>query len=299
MKKHKPTQTGGRCRPYFLFALLTAIGILAAVFFSAACTAPQAETPVVPQMSEVSTFITITVSVPPTEVISVSPSSPAVLPSASCTAVPCDSTTLTVSSTPFATTDPTPSHVPDFGYNDAIGWIRIDGTNIDYPIMYGEDYYYHTHNEDGERSESGSIYAYYNALCRNNVIAGHNARTSKTRFHQLHILQDRILSESEDGTAAKAYTIYCSLFGLETWRIFAMYETAADEPPSTLLYNIHSNCSNETTQWIRTQVERSSVDFGVVPNKQDRFLTLETCGDQYDSADAQSRLYIFLYCIDG
>lgn len=182
---------------------------------------------------------------------------------------------------------------------DQIGWITIPDTNIDYPIMYGEDYFYHYHDENGNSSEAGSIYAYYNALCRNNVIAGHNARESGTRFHELHLLQDRVHAESVNGKAVRNYDIYCSLFGLETWRIFAMYETSADESPKTLRYNIDYNCNNSVTEWITTQIERSEVDFGHQPHKQNRFLTLETCGDEYDGEDAQSRLYLFLYCLDA
>lgn len=305
MKKRKPTQTGGICRPYFLLPLLTIFMVLTAALSSFSCTVPTADKALTPQPSEITAILTVTASVPPLkDPISDPPSIGPVSPSAPNHAIASTATASNPTETAFhgsasASAVPTPSPVPDFGYDDAIGWIRIDGTNIDYPVMYGKDYYYHSHSESGERSESGSIYSYYNALCRNNVIAGHNARISKTRFHQLHTLQDRILSEAEGGTATQPYIVYCSLFSLENWRIFAMYETKADEPTSTLRYNIHSNCSNETSNWIQTQIDRSEVDFGIVPSKQDRFLTLETCGDNYDSADAQSRLYFFLYCIDG
>ncbi len=180
---------------------------------------------------------------------------------------------------------------------DVIGWICIDGTNIDYPILYGDDYFYHTHDENKKTSESGSIYTYYGSLTRNIVVAGHNARVSKTRFYQLHTLQNSITSAAKNGKAAKTYEIECSLYGYKHWRIFAMYETAANEPAATLRYNTHANCNN-TTEWIETQLARSEVDFDTVPDKNDRFLTLETCGDKYDSSTAQSRLYYFLYAID-
>ena len=203
-----------------------------------------------------------------------------------------------VMDTPLPSFETTPLPSVEKQYTDQVGWIIVPNTNIDYPILYGEDYFYHYHDENGNESDSGSIYAYYNALCRNNVVAGHNARTSKTRFHELHKLQDRILEEAVEGKATAEYEIYCSLFGLETWRIFAMYETPSDEPTKTLFYNIDYNCNNAVTDWITTQIERSEVDFGHVPNKQNRFLTLETCGDAYDAYDAQSRLYFFLYCVD-
>lgn len=196
-----------------------------------------------------------------------------------------------------------------------IGWIymqfygeRLDGTRntvtIDYPIMYGtnlygSDYYYGTHNENGESRDSGSIYAIKNSLQVNNVISGHNSRTYKWRFYDLHTLQNKIKSEAVNGRASGQYDFTISLFGYYDWRVWAMYETTSIEPDSTQLYNLSYNCENNVTKWVNYQKGRSEVNFGVTVTSTDKFITLETCGDAYDhDPTAQSRLYIFLVRVD-
>lgn len=57
------------------------------------------------------------------------------------------------------------------------GWIFIDGTNINYPIMHGEeDQYYLTHNWKGDSYWNGSIFLDHANSGFNNVslINGHN-----------------------------------------------------------------------------------------------------------------------------
>ncbi|MDD3401094.1 MAG: dockerin type I domain-containing protein [Eubacteriales bacterium] len=187
---------------------------------------------------------------------------------------------------------------------DIIGWIymsfsglRNDGTTkqvaINYPIMYAADLFYTTHNEDGDYIASGSISSLTNSLQVNNVISGHNSRPNKWRFYDLHTLQNKIKSEAFNGKSYQNYDFKISLYGYYDWRVWAMYETPADEPDSTQLKNLSYNCQNNVSQWIEYQLSRSEVDFQVSVSNTDKFITLETCGDIYDS-DVQSRLYIFL-----
>ena len=43
--------------------------------------------------------------------------------------------------------------------SDIVGWIEIEGTNINYPVLQGEDNkYYLTHNYKKEKSQKGSIF---------------------------------------------------------------------------------------------------------------------------------------------
>jgi len=65
---------------------------------------------------------------------------------------------------------------------DAEAWIRIDGTVIDYPVMYGKDNeYYLTRLPNGKKSKSGSIFIdYRNApdfSDANTLIHGHHMRS--------------------------------------------------------------------------------------------------------------------------
>ncbi|MDO4568291.1 MAG: class B sortase [Clostridia bacterium] len=177
---------------------------------------------------------------------------------------------------------------------DVVGFITVPGTNINYPILYGDDWFYNDHDIYGRSSNAGSIYSYYNTLGKNNTITGHNMRQSGTMFHALHEIQEnaqQLLTREN-----RIWTI--NLFGRNSrWEVFALYEVEHDEPANTLFYNTQLlSASNDeaTAEWIAYQLSRSEIDLGVTPTARDTFVTLVTCGDAYDYATAQSRLYIFL-----
>ena len=71
-------------------------------------------------------------------------------------------------------------------YPDLIGWIRVDGTNIDYPVMTGEKYLYE--NMEGESDSSGTPFVEdswtYKDRCT--LIYGHNMWMLNTVFNALH-----------------------------------------------------------------------------------------------------------------
>lgn len=72
---------------------------------------------------------------------------------------------------------------------DIIGWIEIENTNINYPVLQGTDNeYYMTHNYKKEKSKKGSIFLTkdydWNIPSTNLLIYGHNLRNG-TMFEEL------------------------------------------------------------------------------------------------------------------
>lgn len=181
-------------------------------------------------------------------------------------------------------------YAPDYTYSNRKTY------TIDYPIMFRTEIaYYNQHNENGEESDSGSIYSWSGVLTKNIVVDGHNARSSRTRFHHLHSLQNYLICCKNRGMKIPELTFDISMFGYSKWQVWAMYETDYDEPEYTHRYNKSFGCNNAVTAWIATQKERSEIDFGVEVTNKDRIMTLITCGDvYYTDADAQNKLYIFL-----
>ena len=64
---------------------------------------------------------------------------------------------------------------------DTIGWIRVPDTNIDYPIVQGEDNdFYLNHDFYGKENIAGAIYLDFESqgdfVGRNNVLYGHNMK---------------------------------------------------------------------------------------------------------------------------
>ena len=181
--------------------------------------------------------------------------------------------------------------------SDVVGWIRISDTVIDYPIMYGENWFYNDHDIDKKSTGNpgqGSIYAYYDVFTRNNAITGHNSRKSGKMFHDLHKVQDN----KENLTTYRNRVFGIMLYGkYSEWEIFSIYETKDNEPTDTLLYNTAHMAEasvQEIQAWIDKQISRSEIELGVRATPDDTFITLVTCGDNFDYSDAQSRLYIFL-----
>lgn len=199
--------------------------------------------------------------------------------------------------------------------SDTIGYISIAGTNISRPILYrsGNVHYYSNYNIDGKKDNAGEVYAFYGSSYKNNTITGHNMRGSNRLFHQLHHLQEKALGYSQcqhskcpardlSGTpdlrvaSNKVWDI--SLYGYSKWEVFAMYEVKKNEPKSTLNYNIYPLTTEKETQaWLDTQLSRSEINFGTKVSTSDKFLTIYTCGTEYDSSSAQSRLYFFLKAV--
>ena len=217
--------------------------------------------------------------------------------------------------------------------SDTVGWFAISGTNIEYPIMYGDNWYYANHDLNKKEITSGSIYshfsdAYYASflsqtninLKQNIVITGHNSRVSGTMFHQLHHIQEVNLGKTKCAYAKctsavldpnvlpnfstpEGRTWDISILGIDAqWEVWAMYEVDEKEPESTLYYNTwfpsdkkyYPENQKEIQDWIDKQVSRSQYDFNAQVGVTDQFLTIYTCGDNHDSDTAQSRLYFFL-----
>lgn len=207
--------------------------------------------------------------------------------------------------------------------SETVGWIKIDGTVIDHPVMYNSDiHFYNQHDELGNPSSHGAVYAYYNCLTKNNVITAHNMRKAKSNrmFHDLHHVQeynmgsteceakycdDALTSDLPDFSTYAGRTFTINIHGIEArWELFSMYETEHDEPKQTLFYNTwwpkdakgnsyYKETEEEIQEWIDTQIERSEYDFPTIPTTDDIFITILTCGTEYGSSSAQSRLYMF------
>jgi sortase B len=161
---------------------------------------------------------------------------------------------------------------------DIFGWIQVDGTNISYAVVKGNDNsYYLNHTVTKKYNANGAIFVDYR--CEDNildnpnlVIYGHNSPYLKQMFNQLQLFLDKSFFKQN-----KYITMY-TIDGVYRYEIFAIYETY-----STYKYSEINFESNDTfVNWCKEMKEnslykRDSEDF----TPESRIITLSTCTGGY------------------
>ena len=110
-------------------------------------------------------------------------------------------------------------------YPGVVGWLKVPGTAIDYPVMQHpeDDSYYLKHNFEGEADSKGSLFVDMDTritpLDKNVVIFGHNMRSGKM-FGSLSKYLDPDFYEQYQ------YVEFDTLYELGTYEIVAVVRTA-------------------------------------------------------------------------
>ncbi len=165
-------------------------------------------------------------------------------------------------------------------YNpDIIAWIRIPGTNIDYPVLQGPDNdKYLRHTPDGEYSVAGSIFLEFSNASdfsdNHSIIYGHHFRGSyRPMFTQL------VDYKSSDFYHSHPTAVIYTPAGIYTVRFFSCYVTKlGDNAWRTQLEG------NAYADWIRDVAGKALYYTGVIPKETDRIVTLSTCSTEYANA---------------
>jgi len=158
---------------------------------------------------------------------------------------------------------------------DTIGWIKVNGTNINYPIVQTDDNdYYLTHSFDKKYNDAGWIYMDFrndiDNLSKNNIIYGHS-RLDKTMFGSLKNITKSNWYKNKDN-----YIIKLSTPNKNTmWQVFSVYRI----PNESYYITTDFNNDDEYQLFIDTISKRSVYEFNAMPNINDKILTLSTCGD--------------------
>ena len=169
---------------------------------------------------------------------------------------------------------------------DFVGWIKIEGTNLSFPVMYSPDEpdFYLRHDFEGEYSDSGV--PYLDARCTltaadrsdNLVIYGHNMKTGTifgflTDYKQPETYQEHPTIRLD------------TLYGAGEYEVFAAFaiDIAADR---SFAYNNYIDLDEDSfREFVEEVKRRSDVDSGITPVYGDELLTLSTC--EYSSANGR------------
>ena len=160
---------------------------------------------------------------------------------------------------------------------DTVGWIAIDGTNINFPVMHRpEDTDYYLHRDFyGKPNNQGAIYVREQcdvfAPSDNIIIYGHRTNAG-TMFAALQGYQ------KEDFWRDHQYIRFDTLSAHNTYQIFAVFtiESTAD---SDFPYHLFVDAQNdgEFDQFVTKAKGYSLYETGVSAEPGDKLITLSTC----------------------
>ncbi len=171
--------------------------------------------------------------------------------------------------------------------DDLKGWIKIDGLNIEYPIVQGDDNdYYLKRDVYGKWTDYGVPFFDYRmenfkTLHKNTVIYGHNMRHDDLIFGMLEDYR------TPDGFK-KAPVIECNtIYGDYTWLVYGVFITNSDPDDDNgycLPYNFIDVSNVKFGEYIQEIDKRKLYSTGVDINENDKILTLSTCCYDFDGA---------------
>ena len=159
-------------------------------------------------------------------------------------------------------------------YPDAIGWIYIPDTNINYPIMQGKDNdFYLTHGTDGRSLKCGCIELDFR--CENrfqnnfNILYGHNMKNGSMFANVCRFKERSYYDNHPYGwvfTSDAVYRLDFFSVAVTDWH---------DE-----IYNGY----REVSEWIPRLKEISRIYENMELTEQDRLVLLSTCSYEFDNA---------------
>jgi len=158
---------------------------------------------------------------------------------------------------------------------DIIGWIRIENTPVDYPVLKSESYLYK--NYRGEYSRYGSIFTDNSTQLEKNpqniILHGHHMNNG-SMFAS--ICEFANLTFYKSNPTFKFDTIYEK----GKWKIISVFKTNTDPAHGEIFNYLISDFGEKKDNFLEYiyQVRmRSIIDIPVDVNEDDKIVTLSTC----------------------
>lgn len=161
---------------------------------------------------------------------------------------------------------------------DIVGWIYLEGTEINYPVVRGSDNSYYLNKlYDGTSNGSGSIFMDYrnepNFVDKNNILYGHSMKngtmfTAIKRFKNQAYYDEHpvaLLMTPEKNYKVEFFTGYIANVEQDAWDYY--FDTEED-----------------FQHWLDSSKSKSTFASEVVPTVDDEILTLSTCTYEFDNA---------------
>jgi len=166
-------------------------------------------------------------------------------------------------------------------YKSLIGWIKIDDTNINYPVMQTENNdYYLDHNVSEEYDINGSIFMDKDCdvlkPSTNYILYGHHMKNGQM-FGKLDSYQ------SESYYKEHPYISFDTIYEKGTYQVMYVFRSRVYKE-SEIVFKyyqfIDANSKQEFDSYMQEMASLSLYDTGVTAEYGDQLLTLSTCDYQ-------------------
>ena len=146
-----------------------------------------------------------------------------------------------------------------------IGWLIVEGTNINYPVVkYTDNQYYLKHDFNNNKNSAGWIFMdYQNSLTDQNiVIYGHHRRDGS----MFGSIDDLFKNNKELNITLITFE------GIINYKIFSIYKASSHD-------NYNNRYFEDFNKTIKEFESKSSIDFNQDLEEANQIITLSTCDD--------------------
>ena len=169
--------------------------------------------------------------------------------------------------------------------SDTVAYLKVESTNINYPVVQSNDNeYYLNHSFNKNKNQEGWIFLDYrnniNDLDNNTIIYGHN-RLTGTMFGTLKNLLNKSYQESTNH--------YIYLTTENNNYVFEVFSTYITSNESYYLKTTFED-DNEYLEFLNTLKTRSTYNFNIELNSDDKIITLSTCSGSNDRMVVHGKL---------
>ncbi len=162
---------------------------------------------------------------------------------------------------------------------DTTGWITVNNTKIDYPVVQAKDNeYYLKRDYNGVKNRHGWIFMDYrnniDELDENTIIYGHNL-ANQTMFGTLRYALNKGWYTKSKNQVITFNTLRSNM----KWQIFSVYTIPVTNDYLDVTFGTPAQFQN----FINMITERSIYDFQQTVTTNDKILTLSTCANGHDN----------------
>ncbi len=174
--------------------------------------------------------------------------------------------------------------------DDIVGWLKLEGTNINYPFVQSNDNeYYLNHSIDKSYNSAGWVFLDYRNniknLDKNTIIYAHG-RLDGIMFNSLkNIIKNNWYENNNNNNIIRISTEYQNTL----WEVFSIYNI--DTTNNYIQVSFKNN--HEFEIFANQLMKRSIYKFNTSINQNDKIITLSTCYNKKQKTIMNAKLVKF------